>query len=525
MVSLIGTSGNDVLEGSDSNDSIEGLAGDDTLRGFEGNDTLIGGDGENNIYGGSGNDLISSGDSGFGFNFPGEGSDTIIGVQSGDDGADLSYSDLNFAISVNLASGTTTGANTSDTFTGVHRVFGTSFNDSMVGGADDEWEGFDPNKGNDTVDGASGYDEILYHLEDGSSGITLNFSTGTVIDTYGDTDTIFNIEAVRASAHDDMLIGSLSSFESYRGLAGNDTIIGGGGGDRADYSRDASYGGSSGINANLVTGRIVDGFGDIDAVEDIQWVRGTDFSDTIIGNSANERHEGEDGDDFMVGGDGDDELDGDGGNDTIYAGASDVGNDTLRGGDGNDILGAGGGNDDVYGWVGNDTIFGGAGLDSLRGEDGTDVIWAGSDGDQIDGGAGADTMGGGEGADTLNGDDGGDVIYAAAGNDAIDAGEGADEAYGGDGDDTLTGGADGDSLFGGNGNDDFIFELNHGDDFIGGFETRGENVIDLTQLGLNGFSDLIITQTGADTIINTGQGSITLWNTMSSDIAADDFYF
>ena len=89
---IIGTDGNDFLQGNTNDDTIDGLAGadvivgeagDDVLSGGNGNDTIIGGEGNDQILGGNeqdslvgglGNDSISGG----------AGNDTIIGG-AGDD--------------------------------------------------------------------------------------------------------------------------------------------------------------------------------------------------------------------------------------------------------------------------------------------------------------------------------------------------------------------------------------------------------------------------------------------------------
>src|SRR5207249_2800729 len=60
--------------GSFGNDSIDGGAGDDVLLGSWGNDTLIGGDGNDGMAGGVSFDLLMGGD----------GSDTLMDGRGGD---------------------------------------------------------------------------------------------------------------------------------------------------------------------------------------------------------------------------------------------------------------------------------------------------------------------------------------------------------------------------------------------------------------------------------------------------------
>ncbi|TWC27050.1 hemolysin type calcium-binding protein, partial [Pseudomonas sp. SJZ079] len=58
---IVGTPGNDVLNGTAFADEIQGLAGNDSLFGFAGNDVLIGGAGNDLLSGGSGADTMTGG--------------------------------------------------------------------------------------------------------------------------------------------------------------------------------------------------------------------------------------------------------------------------------------------------------------------------------------------------------------------------------------------------------------------------------------------------------------------------------
>ncbi|HEY0845674.1 MAG TPA: calcium-binding protein, partial [Noviherbaspirillum sp.] len=59
MTILLGTSGNDTLEGGADHDYLEGRDGNDLLLGGGGNDTLYGGFGDDTLDGGAGNDRMS----------------------------------------------------------------------------------------------------------------------------------------------------------------------------------------------------------------------------------------------------------------------------------------------------------------------------------------------------------------------------------------------------------------------------------------------------------------------------------
>ena len=185
-------------------------------------------------------------------------------------------------------------------------------------------------------------------------------------------------------------------------------------------------------------------------------------------------------------------LRGTGSSDTLDYSASDfVGANLIDGGAGRDTITGSAGNDIIVGGAGSDTLFGGAGADTFLvsgtlagydrfdGGDGRDVL-QGSAGDdtfrmrdfggaaaveRIDGMGGYDVIAGTGGADTLD--------FSAtelAGIALIDGGAGRDVITGSAGDDVIAGGAGADTLFGGAGNDTFLVSGTHAayDRFEGG---------------------------------------------------------
>jgi len=58
---MTGTSGADVVDGLDGNDTLDGLDGNDTLCGSAGDDLLLGGNGRDRLSGGQGNDALDGG--------------------------------------------------------------------------------------------------------------------------------------------------------------------------------------------------------------------------------------------------------------------------------------------------------------------------------------------------------------------------------------------------------------------------------------------------------------------------------
>ncbi|WP_435257276.1 beta strand repeat-containing protein [Thioclava sp. FR2] len=517
------------FDGRDGNDTIYGWGGNDDLFGGAGNDILVGGFGNDYLDGGDGNDTLdgSADNTGWGdFMRPGLGTNTIIGSQVlyevANDGIDISYSDvggvggLTISIGANGAGTVVSGAAgmVNDTFTWAHFFHGSQDADSIISTDTDtnRFQGFSGGAGNDTIDGGAGWDMIDYRHEsrdhiDTASGVDVNLETGVAIDTYGDTDTLLNIESIDGTQFADSFIGrnAADAYAYLTGYAGNDTITGTDlGWETANYYDDAREGGTAGIVADLAAGTVQDGFGDTDTVSNIDEVRGTDQADrisgagrgerlrayggndTVLGNDGNDTMEGGDGADFIGGGSGNDVAYGGVGNDTIYAG---LGNDTVRGedgddviygsagrnvllgdggndqiftsaagdfvggGDGNDTVRGAGGNDTIYAGTGNDNIGGGAGNDLIYGSAGSNVIYAGLGNDTVQGGTGADTIYGSAGRNRLFGNDGNDVIYTSAAGDLAAGGSGNDSVYGSTGNDTIYAGLGNDFIGGGAGND------------------------------------------------------------------------
>ncbi len=61
LIGIIGTEGDDKIEGSRSDDHISGLGGDDRIFGRQGNDVLRGDSGNDRLYGGRGDDRLEGG--------------------------------------------------------------------------------------------------------------------------------------------------------------------------------------------------------------------------------------------------------------------------------------------------------------------------------------------------------------------------------------------------------------------------------------------------------------------------------
>jgi Ca2+-binding RTX toxin-like protein len=256
----------------------------------------------------------------------GRGADTYHGAE----GADIIWyrndPDPLRGITIDLAAGSAIDPyGNLETFTSIEEIAGTKHADTVYGNeADNYMRGFE---GNDFYDGRGGHDTFSYALETGALGVSFNFATGTATDTYGNTDTFLNVESVLGSPNADVLLGS-NADERFRGVAGSDTISGGGGIDQVTYHSDINYGGNRGVTVNLAEGWAIDGFGDTDALSGIEVVRGTNFADFLTGDKGANTLRGEAGADVLRGGAGDDLLRGDGGPDTFVFGKKD-GRDTI----------------------------------------------------------------------------------------------------------------------------------------------------------------------------------------------------
>jgi Ca2+-binding RTX toxin-like protein len=231
---LSGGTGDDTLRGGDGNDSLLGGDGIDQLFGDAGDDTLDGGNGADQIEGGDGNDALRGGTGTFNDSlFGGAGNDTLFGdagadVLNGGQGMDfVDYSASGAGVTVDLAAGTGAGGDAAgDTLTGVDGLFGSAFDDVLLG-----FDGFstapsDPytnifygGLGNDYLDGRDG-DDILY----GGA----------------DNDTILGgggADLVDGGTGNDLLFGG-DGADTLLGGAGNDTLGGGAGADLLDGGDD-----------------------------------------------------------------------------------------------------------------------------------------------------------------------------------------------------------------------------------------------------------------------------------------------
>ena len=136
---IAGLGGNDTINGGKGDDVICGYAGDDTLNGDDGNDTLIGSYGNDELDGGKGSDTLTGGD----------GSDVL----DGRDGEDvLDGGSGNDALTGGDGDDTLAGGNGNDALTG------NKGDDVLDGGADNDT--LVGNNGDDSLTGGTGADSF-----------------------------------------------------------------------------------------------------------------------------------------------------------------------------------------------------------------------------------------------------------------------------------------------------------------------------------------------------------------------------
>ena len=386
-----------------SGTASDGSGGTDQLRGIENvsgssfGDSITGNDGSNRFRPGLGNDSVNGGN----------GSDWIL------------YDSAQSSVAVNLRTGIAEGSEIGvDSLSAVERVVTGAGNDLLqasdaVGiqlygrGGDDSLFGGNRGDylvggvGNDIMNGGPGFDSTGYWSDgwglNSTRGVVVDLKTGEATDGWGGKDTLVSIEDVAGTPFDDVLKGGnpasgslvTDGYEGFRGEAGNDTIDGGTGFDRARY--DNSLSGIQGRFGGVGSGSVSDGFNGTDTLISIEEIRGSNFADSIMGTNEGplESFEGLAGNDT---------FNGQGGWDRISFETSPSGvNVNLAQGSANDGWGS------VDRFFNVEEVRGSDYADVLVGDDGANWLEGRSGNDQLIGGNGADTLIGGLGNDSLDG--------------------------------------------------------------------------------------------------------------------------
>lgn len=510
--SLVGAGGNDRLDGGEGDDALDGGTGADTLTGGAGVDTVSyaasaaavqvnlstgvgkGGDAEGDRLQGIENLLGTDANDNFTGNADanrldgGKGDDTLEGGQGADTlvggvGRDTaSYAGAQASVTAHLKQAQlNSGEASGDSYSEIENLLGSQYADTLSGNDDDNLlsgaagdDRLAGGLGADTLAGGEGGDTASYASSTQAVTVDLQDNTGSGGEAEGDS--YDSIEHLEGSVGSDKLAGDsnanrLSGGEgndTLEGRAGADTLDGGSGEDTASYASAAS-----GVVANLTQASLNSGDAAGDQYTSIEHLRGSQFADSLTGDTNANMLDGGLGDDVLEGGQGADTLVGGAGNDTASyslaqsAVLADLANAASNSGDAagdvyTDIENlSGSAHDDqlrgneqanrLRGDAGNDTLVGGLGADTLEGGSGNDTVSYASSaaGVSVDLAAGS-ALGGEAQGDQLTGIEN---LLGSNQQDSLVGNAVANRLEGGDGHDSLDGGLGADTLLGGQGDD------------------------------------------------------------------------
>ena len=492
LISQVGTSGNDVMDGGTSGDVMAGGAGNDTYvvdspddvvieNLGEGKDTVrssityvlpdnvenllltgsysISGTGNalDNLISGNGAHNVLSGGQGADRMIGGKGDDTYVVdnvldtvVEYENEGFDSVLSSVSYTLGDNVEYLTLTGS-------------------ASIDGSGNNLNNFlDGNPGDNTLGGGAGNDIIRGY--DGDDRLYGGDGDDSLVGDSGD-------DILDGGQGNDSLSGGAGDDILFAGIGDNDTLSGGSGNDiyRVDL-----YHGEDLLDDYSGTMDVVE-FGVGVNPEDLELTRDTytlficnrltsdsltisvfytpSFPDSIEefrfsnGTSWNRS--------------------------SIYAL-----NPVFQGTEANDwFIGNTFGNDRMFGYGGDDRMYGSVGQDHLNG------------------GAGNDELDGGDDDDVLLGESGNDILKGGNGDDFLDGGEGAD------------------SLFGGAGNDIYLFSRGFGQDIVDNYDPS-TGKLDIVQFdGTIAREEIVASRSGNDLILSVDGTSdvLTIRNYLEND--------
>jgi Ca2+-binding RTX toxin-like protein len=364
---LTGLGGTDKLYGEEEDDILRGGLGDDSLYGGEGDDLLEGNEGDDNFYGDNGNDKLFGG-SGNDNYYISDLSDSL--VEGSDEGEDTVYSSITYTLGDNLENLTLMnrqpingqGNSLKNTITGnanTNFLYGLGGNDKLIGG-----------EGDDVMDGGEDIDELLggsgndqYYVDninditielteqDGDQDIVYS-SVSYTLSTYLENLTLTGIAPINGTGNsqDNSIIGNSASNildgqggnDTIYGNSGFDTLIGGEGNDLliGGLDSDLLNGGNgtdtasyltalSSIIANLSNPQTNTGEAQGDIFISVENLIGSQFSDSLTGDTQANYLWGLDGNDILDGLQGADIMVGGLGNDTYNL--ENIGDITIEG--------------------------------------------------------------------------------------------------------------------------------------------------------------------------------------------------
>jgi Ca2+-binding RTX toxin-like protein len=171
---------------------------------------------------------------------------------------------------------------------GEDHLVGSDADDRILGLGGDDW--FELSRGFDHIDGGDGFDRI--DLRPLTQSVVFVATQGIAYGAEIGQTTFVNIERVIGGTGNDTFIGHVGKDHPYY-TTFYETIdfsfTGDGGDDYIEGVGDADfiwYGGSpAGIQADLETGEVTGGEG-IDTLVGIEWIRGSNYNDTLLGSAA-----------------------------------------------------------------------------------------------------------------------------------------------------------------------------------------------------------------------------------------------
>lgn len=345
-LTLIGSDGDDTLNGRSRNDVISGGDGNDILNGAEGADTINGGNGNDVINGGRGVDRLNGGDGDDTYIFErGHGADSITDA-SGQESLYFKDATVDSLVFINYhrrgsynnyypqyleivdryaVNDVVTIAAYSNYASGRYSLF-YGADDTPLGllyiGRHDSHNTLTASEENDFITGGSGYDTLR-----GNGG-------DDTIYGYGGTDRLYGGDGndiIYGGDGGDRLYGGAGRNQLYAG-SGADTIHGGSGFDVIDggaHTDTLTYSESiDDVTVNLATGRGFGGYAEGDTITNVENIIGSDYNDTLIGDAA---------DNVITGGSGNDQLQGSAGDDT-YKFTPGEGNDVISDAQGDNVV-------------------------------------------------------------------------------------------------------------------------------------------------------------------------------------------
>jgi len=350
-VEIHASDGNDTVVAGAGDDLIYGGAGADLLDGGAGSDTAsyegstasinaslasgsgLGGDAEGdqylnieNLTGGAGDDTLT-----------GDINANILDGGAGNDTVDYSGSSADISASLLTAMGTS-GEAAGDQYFSIENLVGGAGNDILIGDANANI--LSGGAGDDILIGGVGADIlnggthsiIGDSVSYASAGSAINASLVTNQGTDGvDIDHFSGIENLIGSSYGDVLTGD-GNNNILTGGTGADVLDGGGGIDTASYAN-ATTGVIASLTSSFSPFQTNDAQGD--SFNSIENLTGSDYNDSLYGDSNSNTLTGGDGADTLDGLAGNDHLSGGLGNDSIYA---DTGHDTVDAGFGDDRI-------------------------------------------------------------------------------------------------------------------------------------------------------------------------------------------